>query len=380
MRDWTNEQRALRDSFADSFAAWGEDHLRRDQDGVFPYEQWKLIGASGLLGLPFDKAWGGQGHDLLTTMYVLEGLGYACRDGGLNFSVATQINSVGIPVSKFGSEYLKKRYLPRICDGSWIGAHAITEPQGGSDAAATKTSAVQEGEHWILNGVKCFVSNGPVADVILVYVRTAPGSGPFGMTVFAVDRDTQGLTVGPAVDKMGMRTSPFCSLLFDNCVVRQERVVGHVGKGFLILDHVMKWEILLNFIISAGAMRHRMERCVEFVRSRTQFGSPIGRFQAISSKIIDMKVGADTASKWLYDAAELFLAGKNVTLDMAVAKLLASEANLKSAADAVQIFGARGYLTEFGLEKDLRDATGGTIYSGTSEVQRDKIARMLKVA
>jgi alkylation response protein AidB-like acyl-CoA dehydrogenase len=380
VRNWTSHQQELRDSFADSFAAWGEDHVQRDQNGAFPYEQWKLVGQSGLFGLPFDRLWGGLGQDLLTTMYVAEGLGYGCRDGGLNFSVSTQIVSAGISINKYGSEYLKQRYLPRITDGSLIGAHAITEPHSGSDAAAMGTMAVRRGDTFVLNGQKSFVSNGPVADVIVVYTRTAPGSGPFGMTAIVVDRDTPGLTVGPSVDKMGLRTSPFGSLLLENCVVPAANVVGSVGKGFLVLDYVMKWEILLLFSIAVGTMRHRLERCIEFVRTRTQFGQPIGQFQSIANKIIDMKSGVETSSKWLYDAAERFLAGQNVTIDIAVAKLLASEANLKSAADAVQIFGGRGYLVEFGLEKELRDATGGTIYAGTSEVQRSKIARMLKIS
>lgn len=380
MREWTAEQRDLRIDYADRFAAWSEGHIDRDRDGAFPYEQWKLVGESGVLRLPFDPKWGGLGQDLLTTMYVLEGLGYGCRDSGLNSCVATQLVSTGIPLQQFGSTELKDRYLRSIGEGTRIGAHAITERTGGSDAAGMKTTAVARGDTYVINGHKAFISNGPVADLFLLYVRTDKGSGPFGITTFLVERGTPGLGIGPTIEKMGLRTSPFCDITFDDVVVPASNMVGRLGKGFMILDYVMKWEVLCAFVISLGAMRHRLERCVEFARTRTQFGSKIGSYQLIASKIVDMKIGLETARKWLYDTADEFLAGENVMMGLAITKLLTSEANVKSAAAAVQIFGGRGYTTEFGLEKDLRDATGGTIYSGTSEIQRDKIARTLRVS
>ncbi|HLU70732.1 MAG TPA: acyl-CoA dehydrogenase family protein [Nonomuraea sp.] len=379
MRVWSEEQERLRESFAAVFAACGEGHLERDRSAEFSHAQWKLLAEAGLLRLPFGTEWGGSGQDLLTTMYVLEGLGYGCRDSGLNFAVSTHVVSTGIPVQRFGSAELKARYLPGICDGSAIGAHAITERTGGSDAAAMRMTAIARGDSYVLNGEKRFISSGPVADLFLVYAKTDPEQGAFGMTAFVVERDTPGLTVGPPIDKMGLRTSPFCDVTFDDCVVPAANVVGRPGRGFFILDHVMKWEILCSFIISVGAMRHRMERCAEFARSRTQFGAAIGSCQLIADKIVDMRIGVETAAKWLYDTAERFVSGADVMVDIAIAKLLASEANLRSAADAVQVFGARGYLTEYGIEKELRDATGGTIYSGTSEIQRDKIARMLGI-
>jgi alkylation response protein AidB-like acyl-CoA dehydrogenase len=379
MRRWTDEQQALRQRYTDDFAAWSEGHIQRDQDSEFPHEQWKLVGESGLLGLPFGAEWGGGAQDLLTTMYVLEGLGYHCRDNGLNFSVATQIVSAGIPIQRFGSAHLKDRYLPGICTGALIGAHAITEPQGGSDAAAMRTTAEADGDSFVLNGEKCFISNGPVADLFLIYARTGAGNSPFGMTVFVVERGTPGFEIGPPVAKMGLRTSPFGSLSFDDCRIPSANVVGHVGRGFVILDQVMKWEILCNFITSVGTMQNRMERCIEFARSRAQFGAPIGSYQLISNKIVNMKIGVETARMWMYDTAERFLAGEDVLTDVAVVKLLVSEGNLSSALDAVQIFGGRGYTVDCALEKDLRDATGGTIYSGTSELQRGKIARMIGV-
>jgi alkylation response protein AidB-like acyl-CoA dehydrogenase len=379
MREWTDEQRAERERYAGSFATWGKDHVQRDQQGEFPADLWRLVGESGLLRLPFDTEWGGAGYDLLTTMYVLEGLGYGCRDSGLNFSVTTQIVSAGVPIQRFASRYLRERYLPRICDGTLIGAHAITERQSGSDAAAMQTTATAQGDSFVLNGEKCFISNAPIADLFVVYARTKAGSSPFGITAIVVDRETPGFEVGPSIQKLGLRTSPFANITLTDCVVPKANVIGPVGRGFLVLDYVMKWEILCNFITSVGTMQKRLEQVIEFSRSRIQFGAPIGSYQLISSKIVNMKIGLDTARMWLYDTAERFLSGKDVMTEIAIGKLLASEANLSSALDAVQIFGGRGYIVEFAMEKELRDAAGGTIFSGTSEIQRSKIARIIGV-
>ncbi|MFI6638499.1 acyl-CoA dehydrogenase family protein [Streptomyces sp. NPDC050504] len=377
MMRWNADQKALREGLRHWHEALSAGHIERDAAAAFPYEQWKLIQRTGILGLPFDEQWGGLGQSLLTTMYVLEELGAGCRDGGLNFSVATHMVSVGVPLQRFGSPALKQRYLPGICSGGTIGAHAITEPESGSDALAMRTTATREGEDFVLRGGKCFVSNGPVADVFVVYARTHPDGGPLGITAFLVERDTPGLTVGAPVGKMGLRTSPLGDLYFDDCRIPASAVVGRIGSGFLVLDHVMKWEILCSFVINAGQMGHRLERCVEHARTRTQFGRPIGANQAVAHRIVDMRTGLETARKWLYDTARRLTDGENVTTDVATSKLLTSESNVASAQAAVQIFGGQGYLTECGLEKDLRDATASTLYSGTSEIQRNRIASML---
>ena len=310
-------------------------------------------------------------------MYLLERLGYGCRDGGLNFSVATHIVSAGVPLQRFGTRELKQRYLPRICDGEAICAHAITEPDSGSDALSMRTAATVDGDHFVINGSKTFVTNGPVAGLFVVYACTKPELGAMGVTAFLVERGTPGFVIGRPIEKMGLRTSPLCELFFDDCRVPAGNVIGRPGLGFPILDYVMKWEILCSFIITVGEMRHRYERCVEYAKTRTQFKRPIGSFQSVANKIVEMKIGMETARNCLYLAATRFVAGENITIDIAIAKLLASEKNLVSALDAVQIFGGNGYMTEYGLEKELRNAVAGTIYSGTSEVQRDRIARMI---
>lgn len=380
MIEWTEEQQSLRDGLVRWCEPLNEDHLERDHASEFGFDKWKLIGASGLLGLPFGERWGGLNADLLTTMYVLEGLGHGCRDGGLNFSATTHLVSAGVPLQRYGTQALQDRFLPGVCDGSTIGAHAITEPGAGSDALNMRTTAVRSGDEWILNGSKTFVSNAPIADLFVVYAKSHPDGGPLGLTTFLVERGTPGFTVGKPLAKMGMKTSPMAELFFDECRVPAANVIGKPGGGFLILDHVMKWEILCSFIVNVGEMQHRLERCVEQARSRVAFGQPIGSYQAISHKIVDMRIGVETARRWLYDTAAQLMAGRNVTVDIAISKLLASEANVASALAAVQIFGGNGYMAEYGLEKDLRNAVGGTIYSGTSEIQRNRIATMMKLS
>jgi alkylation response protein AidB-like acyl-CoA dehydrogenase len=375
--EWNDEQQALRKSFSQWHDAFSAGHIEDDRDSVFSRERWDLVRESGLLRLPFDERWGGLGQDLLTTMYVLEDLGYGCRDGGLNFSVSTHIISAGIPVQRFGSSDLKQRYMARICDGASIGAHAITEPEAGSDAMSMRTTATAEGDFFILDGKKAFTSNGPVADLFVVYARTDTGQDFRGITAFIVERGTPGFIIGQPVEKMGLRTSPFCELTFDGCRVPKANVLGRPGSGFLILEYVLTWEILCLFVIAVGEMQHRLERCIHYAKNRRQFGQLIGSFQSVADKIIDAKIGVETSRKWLYDTAERHANRENVTMDLAIAKLLTSEANVVSAMAAVQLFGGRGYLTEYGLEKDLRNAIAGTIYSGTSEMQRRRIATML---
>ncbi|MCD7443072.1 acyl-CoA dehydrogenase family protein [Streptomyces lincolnensis] len=377
MTIWNDEQRELRGTMRPVFDALGEDHLAWDRRGEFPREKWRTVMKSDLLRLPFAEEYGGLAQDLLTTMYVLEGLGEANRDGGLSFSVTTHMVSVGVPVQRFGSRDLKYRYLPGICDGTSIGAHAITEPDHGSDAMSMRTTAVRDGDDYILNGSKIFISNGPVADLFTVYVRTGTAPGPAALSAFLVERGTPGLTVGEPIEKMGLKTSPLAEVFLDDCRVPARNLVGAPGAGFLVLDHVMKWEILCSFAVNLGEMRHRLDRCVQYAGERRQFGQSIGRFQSVSHRIVEMKIATETAAKWLYDTAAKLLRHEDVTVDLAIAKILTSEGNTASALSALQIFGGYGYMTEYGIEKDVRNALAGTIYSGTSEIQRTRIAAML---
>lgn len=362
-------------------AQWGtilsEGHIDADARSAFEPDRWRSLARSGVLGLPFPPRWGGAGQSLVTTLHVLETLGETCRESGLNFCATTSMASTGVPLTAFGSETLRERYLPGICSGELIGAHAITEPDSGSDAMAMTTRAVRDGTHYVLTGGKAFVSNGPIADVFVVYARTRPEGGPLGTTAFLVDRDTPGLSVGGATAKMGLRTAPLSTLHLDGCRIPADRVLGRVGGGLLVLDHVMKREILFGFTVQLGEMRHRLERTVAYARERRAFGHPIGDYQAVSHRVADMKIRTETAAKWLYDTAERLAAGEDVTADLAITKILASEAALSTSLSAVRVFGGAGYLTEVGLEKEIRAAVAGTLYSGTNDIQYNHVASAL---
>lgn len=361
-------------------APWAEE-LNRDVEefdarAEFPREKWKTIQRSGILAVPFETRYGGRGGTLTETMRALEGLGHTCRDAGLSFSASTQIVSVGVPLQAFADEELTSRFLPRIVSGELITAHAITEPEHGSDAMNITTTARRDGDDYVIDGGKMFITNAPIADLFLLYVRTGD-PGPFGLSVFLVERDTPGLRIGEPLAKMGLRTSPLSEVTFEGLRVPAARRIGHEGAGFLLLDHVMKREILFSFSLTLGEMSHRLERVIRYAKTRRQFDQPIGRFQGVSHRIADMKIAVETSRKWLADTGAKVEAGQDAAIDIAATKTVVSEANKTTALDAVQIFGGRGYLTGTGIERDVRNAIGGTIYSGTSEIQRNRIAALL---
>ncbi len=377
--EWTDEQKSLRKSIEGYFEALSAGHIEDDVGEVFNRQKWDLIRESGVLRIPFDPQWGGLGHDAVTLVYVLEHLGYGCRDNGLLFMLATQLVSAATPLQRFGSDELKERYLRQLIDGTIISAHAISEPTAGSDAMAMSTTATEDGDSYVLDGQKLFITSGSLADVVTVYAKVPTNADATGISAFLVPTDTPGFTVGDPIPKLGLNTCPFCELEFRNCRVPKENIVGKPGAAFFILEHVMNWEILCIFVMMVGEMQERMERCIEYAKSRQAFGRPIGSNQYIAGKIVDMKLGIETSRKHLYDTARRFARRRNVTTEISMAKLITSEANLNSALAAVQIFGGRGYMREYGLEKALRDAVGGPIYSGTNETQRIRIASMLGI-
>jgi alkylation response protein AidB-like acyl-CoA dehydrogenase len=377
MAEWSDEQKALRKALDQYGEALSAGHVEDDAASRFPTEKWDLIRESDVIRLPFDPAWGGLGHDALTLVYVLEHLGYICRDAGLLFTLATQIVSVTLPIHKFGSDELKERYLRKLIDGSLVGAHAISEPGAGSDATAMTTTATADGDEFVLDGKKAFCTSGPIADVITVYAKMDTGAAATGITAFLVPTDTPGLRVGEPIPKMGLNTSPIGELEFDGCRIPRSNVIGKPGAGFFILEHVMTWEILCIFIMMVGDMQDRLEQCIRYAKRRKQFGEPIGSNQYVAGRIVEMKIGTESSRKHLYDTAARFARRRNVTAEISMAKIVTSEANLASALAAVQIHGGRGYMRADGMEKGLRDAVGAPIYSGTNEMQRVRLASML---
>lgn len=376
--NWTDEQLSLKNAISKWSNALSRDYLISEKKSEFSYEKWELIKEMGILALPIDSKYGGLNQDILTTMLVLQELGRCNEDAGLNFITASHIVSTEVPLQNFGTRNQKNKYLPLLCNGDKIGAHAITEPDSGSDAFKMRTRAIKKENHYILNGNKVFVSNGPIADLFVIYACTKKNRGVLGgYSAFLLERTTPGLTIGSPIEKMGLRTAPLCEVYFDDCKIQANQLLGREGQGFTIFNFVMKWEVLCSFAIHIGEMERLISKCIEYSKLRMQFGKAISKFQAISHKIADMKIGLESSRALLYRAAEKMLHGKNTTLDIAIAKVISSEKYVESAMDAIQIFGAYGYMHESGIEQYLRNAIGSKIYSGTSEIQRNTIASMM---
>jgi alkylation response protein AidB-like acyl-CoA dehydrogenase len=377
---WTAEQAAFRDAVI-GFArrSLRDDVIGRDRDGAFARELWRRCGEFGIQGLPFPGEYAGGDRDALTAVQALEALGYACRDNGLLFAIAAQMWSVQMPIHRFGTDDQKRRVLARLCTGEWIGAHGMSEPDSGSDAFSLRTRAERRGDDYVLNGTKTFVSEAPVADVFVVFATLDPRKGPLGITGFLVERDTPGFRVGRAIHKMGLRTSPMAELVLEDCRVPAANRLGREGRGAQVFNDSMEWErgcILANAL---GAMERQLEESVAYARERRQFGVPISQFQAIQHRLVDMKVRLEAARLLLYRAAWAKQSDCDPGPAAAIAKLAVSEAWVRSGLNAVQIRGGYGYAVEYEAERDLRDAVGSTLFSGTSDVQRNLIARSLKL-
>jgi hypothetical protein len=375
----SDEQKLLQDSIV-RFArgALNEGTIERDRHQVFSRELWVRCAQMGLQGLPAPEAFGGSGADPLTCAVALEALGYGCRDGGLVFSLAAHMLACVVPLSKHGSTAQQERYLRGLCDGTLVGAHAITEPGSGSDTFAMQLRAERVEGGWRLNGSKTFISNGPVADVVIVFAVTDPGKGFHGgSTSFVVGRDTPGFRSGQAFEKSGLRTSPVGELVFEDAVLPDTAVLGTVGAGASVFTTAMDWERTLLVAAHVGAIERLLETAISYARTRQQFGQAIGKFQAVSHRIADMKVQLEAARLLTYRAATRLGVSRSVSLDASISKLFVSETLLRAALDTVQLHGGYGFMVEYEVERAVRDALGATIYSGTSEMQRNIIARWL---
>jgi len=377
---WTSQQQELRDG-AIEFARneLNNDVATRDRRGAFSTDGWKKCANFGVQGLPIPEEYGGAGADILTTILTMEGLGYGCRDAGLLFAINAQIWAVQHPILTFGTEEQKRRYLPGLCDGSSIGAHGMTEPGSGSDAFSLTTRATRTDGGYVLNGSKTFVTNAPLADMAVVFATSDPKLGQWGVSAFIVEKDTPGFSVGASIEKMGLRTSTMGELVFQDCLVPEENRLGPEGAGASIFGNSMEWERASILATNVGVMQRQLEECVAYATERKQFGQEIGKFQSVSNRIADMAVRLEASRLLLYKVAWLNSVGEPAGLDAAIAKLFLSESFVASSLDAVRIHGGYGYTSEVGVERDLRDAIGGTLYSGTSDIQRVIIANWLGV-
>ena len=284
-----------------------------------------------------------------------------------------------MPIVSSGSEAQKRRYLPGLCDGSLLGANGASEPEAGSDIFAMRTRAERRGDRWILNGSKSWITAGPVADLFLCFAATDPNRGVLGISAFLIERNAPGLRVVREIPKLGMKTVPMGELAFEDCTLPLDALLGREGRGASIFHAAMEHERGAILASALGTMRRQLERCVQHARTRKQFGQPIGKFQSVSNRIVDMAMRLETSRLLVYRYAWQKAQGEDATAAASMAKIQVSESFVQNSLDAIRLFGAAGYAEENGLERDLRDSVGGVIFSGTNDIQRNIIAQHMRL-
>jgi len=351
----------------------------RDVQGRFDHGLWTKLGEFGLLGLAIPEEYGGSGADIMTTCLALEALAEGGGDAGLSLSVGAHVTIGTVPIWLHGTDEQKRKYLPRLTTGEYIGAMAITEPGAGSDAASIECRARRDGDDWILNGSKIFITNGSIADTVIVLAVTDPEAGSgHGVSAFIVERDTPGFSVGRDLDKMGTRSSPLSLLHFDDCRVPHESLLGPEGSAlWAVAFECFDWERTVMIASSIGGMKASLDAAVDYAKERVAFGKPIAHQQAIQHKLADMKTQLDAARLLLYRAAWLKQEGLPHQTEASVAKLFVAEAAMRNAIEGTQIFGGYGYIKDYPIERSMRDAKLISIGGGTSEIQKMIIARGL---
>ena len=344
-----------------------------DDDEIFPVETMKKLGELGLLGIFIPESYGGSGFSYFEYATALMELGKVC--GGIGLSVAAHNSLCTGHIYYHGSEEQKKKYLPKLASGEWIGAWGLTEANTGSDAMRMKTTAVKEGNEWVINGTKNWITHGLSGDVAVVLIRTGELLDSNGITAFIIEKGTPGFSAVKIKEKLGVRASETAELIFDNVRIPEENVIGEVGAGFKQAMQVLDGGRISIASLSCGVARGAFEASVKYAKEREQFGQPIANFQAISFKLADMATQIDAAELLTFQAAYRKNNKMAVTKEGAYAKYYASEVSVKCGNEAVQIMGGYGYTKEYPAEKYLRDAKLMTIGEGTSEIQKIVISR-----
>ncbi|MDQ3619601.1 MAG: acyl-CoA dehydrogenase family protein [Actinomycetota bacterium] len=349
----------------------------RDVDGRFDRDVWNALGEFGLMGLPIPERYGGSGADIVTTCLALEALSEGGHDSGLGLSLGAHVTIGTVPFWLHGTDPQKERYLPKLCTGEWIGAMAITEPEAGSDASAIRCRARRDGDGWVLNGSKIFITNGSIADVMIVMAVSDADAGPgHGITAFVVEAGNPGLVVERDLDKMGTRSSPLSFLHFDDCRVAEDAVLGDEGSAlWKIAFECFDWERTVMVASSIGGMKASLQGTIDYAKERVAFGKPLSKHQAIQHKLAEMRTNLDAARLLLYRAAWMKQEGLPHQAEASIAKYFVAEAAMKNAIEATQIFGGYGYIKEYPVERSMRDAKLISIGGGTSEIQKMIIAR-----
>jgi len=377
----SEHQRTLRsraEEFGAGLYASSERITDADRDGVFSRDIWQRCAEYGLLGLNVPAELGGKGYSNLDSVLVMEGLGRGCPDNGIVFGVSAQAFSVVDALVRFGDPGQQARYLIPVLRGEKIGCFAITEPGAGSDCFALESRAEPAGGgRYRLNGRKQLITFAPVADFALVFASTDAAAGPWGITAFLVDAGRDGYAASPVQDKMGLRTIPIGELGFNDLELSDADVLGKPGSGASVFNATQETERSLILAGQLGAMGRQLESSIRFARSRRQFGQSIGKFQTISNRIAEMKLRHETSRLLLYQTAWLRDDGRSGMLESSLTNWHLAEAFLESSIDALRITGGRGFLTDYHVERDMRDAMGAPLYGGTSDMQRQIVARLL---
>jgi alkylation response protein AidB-like acyl-CoA dehydrogenase len=350
---------------------------QRDTSGAFWEDGWRRCASRGLCGLPVPRELGGQGASRVATAAALEALGYRCDDAGLLFALNAHLWSSVVPLWHYGSDEQQRKYLRPLCSGSWVGAHTMTEPGSGSDAFSLSTIAEPDHDEYVITGRKALITNAPRANVFIVFARSPGSEGVIGVSAFLVEANAPGLTIGPPIEKLGLRTAVMSEVSFDHVRVADDSVLGRPGRGARVFGVAMEWERLLITAGQLGALQRSLEEAIAFARDRRQFGVPIAQFQAVSHKLVDARVGIAAARALMYETAWNFDRGATGPAPAAAVKLFAAETAVKLALELLQVHGGWGYTRELPFERRLRDAVGARIYSGTSELMRQVVARSL---
>ncbi|HMM08564.1 MAG TPA: isovaleryl-CoA dehydrogenase [Paracoccus solventivorans] len=374
--DLGDDVNALRDTVH----RWAQDRVapiaaQVDRDNVFPAELWREMGDLGLLGITVPEEYGGTGMGYLAHTIAVEEIARASASISLSYGAHSNLCVNQLKLN--GTDEQKRKYLPGLCSGEHVGALAMSEEGAGSDVVGMKLRAEKRNGYYVLNGSKYWITNGPDADVLVVYAKTDPEAGSKGMTAFIVEKGIKGFTQGPHFDKLGMRGSNTGELIFDNAEVPFENVLGAEGKGVRVLMSGLDYERLVLSGIGTGIMAACLDQVMPYVRDRKQFGQPIGNFQLMQGKIADMYVALNTARAYVYEVAKACDAGKVTRQDAAGAVLYASEQAMVQAHQAVQALGGAGFLNDSVVSRLFRDAKLMEIGAGTSEIRRMLIGREL---
>jgi alkylation response protein AidB-like acyl-CoA dehydrogenase len=372
------------EAFRGSVLAWAAEVVApgapdRDKQGVWDWDVWRSLAAQDLAGLPVPSELGGAGASIVDCCLANEAIGEGGHDGGLNLSLGAHWTIGTVPIWLHGTPEQQARYLPRLCSGEWVGSWASTEPEAGSDAGSIRTTATRDGDEWVINGTKMFITNGPIASLCIVLAVTDASAGPGrGVSAFLVETSNDGFSVGRELDKMGCRSSPTAEIVLRDCRVGADAMLGPEGEAlWRIAFECFDWERTVMIAGSIGGMSATLDASIAYAKERRQFGKPIAHFQAIAHKLAEMKINLEVCRTAVYRAAWLKQAGLPHAVEASIAKALVGDLSVKNALEAIQIHGGYGYMREFSPERALRDSKLTSIGGGTTEIQKMVISRHL---